>query len=69
MPNMSYCRFQNTSQDLGDCYRWLGENHYEDLSEDEKDAFTGILKMSFSLLQDYSEEILGFEIEKADEDV
>lgn len=32
MSNMSYCRFQNTLGDLGDCYENMDDN---DLSKDE----------------------------------
>lgn len=35
MSNMSYCRFQNTANDLSDCYDSLFD---EDLSDDEKRA-------------------------------
>jgi hypothetical protein len=34
--NMSYCRFQNTLQDLRDCYEAIHDADY--LSEDEKKA-------------------------------
>ena len=43
MSNMSYCRFQNTSQDLGDCIAAL-ENHWDlDLSTDEVNALEHLL--------------------------
>jgi len=35
MSNMSYCRFENTSNDLAKCYDALVEG--EELSESEKD--------------------------------
>ena len=35
MANMSYCRFENTANDLEDCYDHLGD---EDLSDSEKRA-------------------------------
>lgn len=42
MSNMSYCRFQNTSMDLADCYEALGElfegSPDEPLSRDELEA-------------------------------
>jgi hypothetical protein len=37
MSNMSYCRFQNTLQDLRDCRDALQES-FDDLSNDEKNA-------------------------------
>ncbi len=35
MPNMSYCRFENTLSDLKDCYENIDK---EDLSESEERA-------------------------------
>ena len=44
MSNMSYCRFQNTSMDLGDCVDAL-ENHWDmdDLSTDEINGLENLL--------------------------
>ena len=43
MSNMSYCRFQNTSMDLGDCLDAL-ENHWDlDLSTDEINGLESLL--------------------------
>ena len=43
MSNMSYCRFQNTSMDLGDCLDAL-ENHWDlDLSTDEVNGLENLL--------------------------
>ena len=43
MSNMSYCRFQNTSMDLGDCLDAL-ENHWDlDLSTDEVNGLESLL--------------------------
>ena len=40
---MSYCRFQNTSMDLGDCVDAL-ENHWDlDLSTDEINGLENLL--------------------------
>lgn len=36
MPNMSYCRFENTFKDLRDCYDALSEKPIDDLSESER---------------------------------
>ena len=35
MPNMSYCRFQNTLNDLRDCEEHIGDGN---LNEDEEKA-------------------------------
>ncbi len=63
MPNMSYCRFQNTRLDLRDCYDWLGENSHSDLSNDEQEAFKRMVKLCLSIVEDYAPEILNKEIE------
>ena len=42
MSNMSYCRFQNTSNDLQDCIDAL-DNYVEDTLEDE-DGLTNLSK-------------------------
>lgn len=47
MSNMSHCRFQNTAQDLADCYY----NHIddEDLSPDEKRARLKLIKLCIAV--------------------
>jgi hypothetical protein len=36
MPNMSYCRFENTYFDLDDCYTALYYESWDELSETER---------------------------------
>ena len=52
MANMSYCRFQNTVQDLQDCFNAIGEaldnGEPMDLSADEQRAF----ERMFNLMED-----------------
>lgn len=36
MPNMSYCRMQNTWRDLSDCENAMANDGMDELSEDEK---------------------------------
>jgi transposase len=48
MANMSYCRFQNTLEDLRDCYEEM--NQYLDiytmeLSEEEMKAMKALIKL------------------------
>ena len=43
MANMSYCRFENTSQDLRDCADNL---HDDDLSESEKKARRRLIRIA-----------------------
>lgn len=38
MANMTYCRFQNTLNDLKDCFAAIKEEDFEDMSQDEKRA-------------------------------
>lgn len=42
MSNMSYCRFQNTLDDLRDCLEALGNN--ERLSEEELEALEAMIE-------------------------
>ena len=53
MGNMSYCRFENTSRDLQDCYDNWDEN--EELSDTEKQAKARILELSQQIVDDYGE--------------
>lgn len=52
MSNMSYCRFQNTSEDLRDCF----ENWEEVKSEDEKRAQKRLLELCKGIVESYGEE-------------
>jgi hypothetical protein len=49
MANMSYCRFQNTVQDLQDCYDHLDD---DDLSEAEQEARKRLLKLCQQIVGD-----------------
>lgn len=51
MSNMSYCRFQNTLNDLTEC-----ERHWEeDLSEDEQEAQNKLLKLCEKIVEFYGQ--------------
>lgn len=53
MSNMSYCRFENTSLDLADCYeQWDND---ENLSEYEVEAKARILRLAQKIVADYGE--------------
>jgi hypothetical protein len=53
MSNMSYCRFQNTLQDLRDCY----ENWGEPLESDEEVAARlRMLKLCKKIVEDYGDD-------------
>ena len=52
MPNMSYCRFQNTYPDLLDCYRALKEaGSVEELMSELSDNEATYAKQLFDLCQ------------------
>lgn len=55
MANMSYCRFQNTKEDLRDCYEWLGENDPRTLSEEEQKAFKRLVNICRSIVDNYED--------------
>ena len=66
MSNMSYCRFQNTSMDLGDCVDAL-ENHWDmDLSADEINGLENLLADARNIVD--MEDTIWEIIEKARED-
>lgn len=49
MANMSYCRFQNTLNDLRDCYDNLDDS---DMSEEEVKARRRLVKVCQSIIDD-----------------
>lgn len=51
MPNMSYCRFENTFYDLQDCY----ENMDSDLSETEKKYKQRLIDLCQQIVADYTD--------------
>lgn len=53
MGNMDYCRFQNTIQDLKDCYY-----HFDDdLDPKEKKARDKMVRLCNQIVSDYGDEI------------
>lgn len=72
MGNMSYCRFENTLNDLRDC-----RDHLDDeLSPDEHKARTALLELCAEMLEeigvevgdDVKEQAIGLAAESDDED-
>jgi hypothetical protein len=45
MSNMSYCRFENTCNDLQDCVRALSNSDLEKLSDSEKKFAKRMIKL------------------------
>lgn len=56
MSNMSYCRFENTSQDLGDCLDAIENNELDELSSYEISGLRDLLEYCEAILE-YKEEI------------
>ena len=58
MPNMSYCRFENTTLDIDDCLSAIQDYHGEcaDLSNREVQALRRLLEQAEEII-DLSEEI------------
>jgi len=52
MANMSYCKFQNTLNDLRDCYDAINDNN---LSEEEERARDGLVKLCAKIVNEYPE--------------
>jgi len=55
MSNMAYCRFQNTKDDLRECYDWLAENDPRELAEEEQKAFKRLVKLCRSIVDNYED--------------
>ena len=57
MPNMSYCKFQNTFSDLIDCASTLNENHYsevfENLSTSERAAAKNLIELATEIAHNF----------------
>lgn len=58
MANMSYCRFENTSQDLQDCFNYLCKHEtLDDLSNSEKCFAKRLLQMCVEIA-DFADDLL-----------
>ncbi len=58
MSNMHYCRFENTLDDLIDCYDAMLEEDMNELSENEKKAKEQLIKICKKIIELTEEEIL-----------
>jgi hypothetical protein len=54
MANMSYCKFENTLEDLRDCMEALDKEGTDNLSGYEKKSAFAIIKMCKRIAEDYS---------------
>ena len=51
MANMSYCRFENTANDLADCISAIERGEIEDLNSYELNGLTRLLEMAEDIIQ------------------
>jgi hypothetical protein len=60
MGNMSYCRFENTARDLGDCVKALLNREAEELNHYELNGLALILEYANDIIdmEDYINDIL-----------
>ena len=54
MPNMSYCRFENTANDLGDCVEAIQNGETTDLSQYEVQGLANLLEYCERIMDDKS---------------
>ena len=54
MSNMSYCRFENTANDLDDCFEHWDDD--EELTEEEKRGKEKILDLCRDIVDSYGDE-------------
>ncbi len=56
MGNMSYCRFENTYEDLVDCCEALQESELDELSETERKYAEKLIKLCKKIADNFGEE-------------
>jgi hypothetical protein len=56
MANMSYCRFENTANDLEDCFEHMGDDINE-LSKSETKYRLSIIQTAKEIIEDFGHEI------------
>ena len=61
MPNMSYCRFQNTLKDLQDCFDALHEEPIDELSREELRSAQDMLLLCEQFIEEHQEKIDEYE--------
>jgi hypothetical protein len=58
MPNMSYCRFENTAKDMQDCVYAIEERDVYEFSNHELSGFKSVLELAQEIVN------LEYDIEK-----
>lgn len=56
MSNMSYVRFENTYNDLQDCYDALSDKSFDELSESERKYAINLVRLCRNISEDFFEE-------------
>ena len=57
MATMSYVRFENTYQDLQDCYEALCNESFDELSESEKEFALKLVRLCRDISEDFIDEV------------
>ena len=57
MGNMSYVRFENTYQDLQDCFEALCNESFDELSESEKKYAIKLVRLCRDISDDFIDEV------------
>lgn len=55
MPNMSYCRFENTVNDMNDCLNAIEDREVNDLSDYELQALKDFLELGQAIVDNEDE--------------
>lgn len=68
MANMSYCRFENTSKDMQDCWNALAEvdnlkEWFDNLNEYEQRGFRNLMRLSERFTTEIAQECENWDIE------
>ena len=60
MPNMSYCRFENTAIDLGDCVEAIQNGETKDLNKYEVQGLANLIRYCERIMDDklYLEDVI-----------
>ena len=53
MGNMSYCRFENTANDLRDCVNAIRRGEYDELNDYEVEGLKEILHLAQLIIDDH----------------
>ena len=57
MGNMSYCRFENTMEDLQDCLNHINRKAENDYDENARIQMIGLFK---EIMEDYDGDVVGY---------